>query len=60
MLSVNRRILCDVLPIDTTWLGRLELNVKDVFNRQILGKRESVDWSHVWLSEEESSKINKQ
>ena len=60
MLSVNGRISRDASCIDTTWLKRLELNVGDAFNRQISGEGESVDWSHVWLSEVGSREINEQ
>ena len=60
MLSVNGRISRDASRDDTTWLGRPELNVGDAFNRQISGGRESVDWSHVRLSEEGLREINEQ
>ena len=60
MLSVNGRISRDASRDDTTWLARPELNVGDVFNRQISVGSKSVDWNHVRLSEEGSSEINVQ
>ena len=60
MLSINRRISCDVLRVDTRWLKKPELNVGDVFNQQILDRKGNIDWSYVWLSEKESREINEQ
>ena len=60
MLSVNKKISCDASRINTTWLGRPELNVGDPFNRQFSGGRESINWSHVRLSKEGSREINEQ
>ena len=60
MLSMNGRISRDASRVDTTWLGKLELNVGDVFNWQISDGRGSVDWSHMQLNEEGLRKINKQ
>ena len=58
MLSMNGKISRDVSCIDTTWPQRPELNVGDVFNWQISDGKGSVNWSHMWLSKEESRKIN--
>ena len=60
MLSVNGRISRDASRDDTTWLGRPELKVEEVFNQQI-----SRSWKLMvkvmWgLSEERSREINKQ
>ena len=60
MLSINRRILRDASRTDTTWLRRPELNVGDVFNRQISGRKRSAHWSYVRLSEEGLLEFNKQ
>ena len=58
MLSVNGKISRNASCDDITWLERPELSVGDVFNWQISSEGESVDWSHVRLSEEGSYEIN--
>ena len=58
MLDVNGRISRDASHVDTTWLEKPELNVGNVFNWQISGRRGSVDWNHVQLSEEGSCEFN--
>ena len=49
MLSINRRRLRDFLGANTTWLGRPELKIEEVFKQPIFKWRESVDKNHVWI-----------
>ena len=59
MLSVNGRISRDASRDDTTWLRKLELNVEELFNWQILRSWGIAGESHVRLSEKGSRKPNK-
>ena len=52
MLSVNRRISHDASRDDTTWLGRLDLNVEEVSNWLISDGKEVLTEVTCSLSEE--------
>ena len=60
ILNVNRRILRDASRNDTTWLRKLELKVKKVFNQQISRIWELLMEVTCELSEKGSRKTNEQ
>ena len=57
MLSVNKKILCDVSYTDTIWLKRFELKTKKMFNWQISRKKKVLMEVMYELNEERSYKI---
>ena len=60
MLSVNKRISCDVSHDDNTWLKRPKLKVEEAFNWQISRGWELLVEVTCELSKEGSREINEQ